>query len=378
MARRPSPVRVGPLRCRVDARRRLPDAPDLWYWRVFYRDKTVWSGWETERGVTTIAARLVAEDNFIPHTEGKPQTVGHLLRVWAAHYRQRKDIDPLTLDIKRRNLRHLLDHFDEIELQELDHVDIDDYRDARLEEGGAPSTIEVEHRTLGQAWRWGRKRGFTQGALPPLEVERWSVYNARTPTDEEADAVIEKLRERATRRVNGAQWPWLFTLIEKETGARLREVGTLVWRRVHLDVGPDEKPKMTLLGKRTRRKRRRRKEHQVRTIPISKHLANELRLWAMRVGHRSPDSAVLGVKHKTCRSRGIWHIKQACAELGIEPFTNHGLRRGAIRRFRRKNVHVNEAAEYFGHSAITMMRIYDEIEPADLDRAIEKVYGSSE
>ena len=327
-------------------------------------------------GVTAVAARLVAEDNFVPATQGKPQTVGQLLRVWVAHYRQRKDIDGQTLEIKRRNLRHLLDHFDEIELHELEQVDIDDYCDARQEEGSAPSTIEIEHRTLGQAWRWGRKRGFVGGEVPSLDIERWSVYNARTPSDAEADAVIARLRERAERRINGAPWPWLFVLFEKETGARLREIGTLTWSRVYLDVEPGEKPRVTLLGKRTRRKRRRRKEHQLRTIPITQNLANELRLWAMRVGHRSPDSNVLGVTHKTARSRGIWHIKQACLDLGIEPSTNHGLRRGAIRRFRRNNVHVNEAAEYFGHSAITMMRIYDEIEPADLDRAVEKVYGS--
>ena len=50
MARRQSPIQVGPLRCRADARRHLPDAPALSYWRIFYREKTIWSGWETARG----------------------------------------------------------------------------------------------------------------------------------------------------------------------------------------------------------------------------------------------------------------------------------------------------------------------------------------
>ncbi len=373
MAKRtPKPIPVGPLRCRADSRRSLPGPPRVWYWRVFYRDRTIASGWYTPEEVVHVAIRLLQEDNFIPATDGKPRTVGQLLRVWAAHYRKRNDIDAKTLGVKRRNLRHLLAHLDDILLAELGQADIDNYRDERLDETGAPSTIEIEHRTLRQAWGWGRKRSYVTGTAPELEIEKWSVYNDRTPSDDEIDAVMALLGERATRRVNGARWPKMCVRFMKETGARLHEVGTLVWSRIELDGA---KPRVTLLGKRTR-KGRRKKENQPRTIPISVALATELKLWAMQVGHRSADSPLLGVSHGTCRSRGIWHIKEACRELGIEPFTNHGIRRRAIRRFRRAEVHVNEAAEYFGHSPVTMMRIYDEIEPADLERAVEKVYGA--
>ena len=367
---RPSPIRVGPLRCRV-LRGPRRGATDEWYWRIWFREEYIWAGWDTERGITIRAAEFVAEDNFVPAREGRPRTVGELLKVWAAHYRKRQDIAAGTLAIKKRNLRHLLKHFDPILLTELGHDDIDRYRDARLTEGDGPSTIEVEHRTLAQAWRWGRKRSFCSGDPPRLTIQMYTVYNHRTPTDEEIDSVLGKLRERATRRSNGAEWPRMFLLLMRDTGARLKEVGTLTWSRVDLTSAP---PRVTLLGKRTGRNRQ--KDHQPRTIPISPTLADELRLWALRVGNRSPDAPVLGVGHKTCRSRGIWHIKEACEELGIEPFTNHGVRRRAIRRFRKRGVHVKEAAAYFGHSEVVMLRMYDEVEPGDLEAAIAKVYGS--
>ena len=88
-----------------------------------------------------------------------------------------------------------------------------------------------------------------------------------------------------------------------------------------------------------------------------------------------PDSPREAGSSKTCRSRGIWHIGEACTELGIPPFTNHGLRRRAIRRFRKAGVPVKEAAAYFGHSEIVMLRMYDEIEEGDLEAAVAKVYG---
>lgn len=364
---RPDPIQVGPLRCRV-VRGPKKGRPEEWYWRIWYLESTVWAGWDTASAVGRRAAQLVADDNFIPRTTGKPRTVGDLLRVWASEYKSRSDIAEGTVEIKRRNLGHLLDHLDPIALVEVGQDDVDRYRDDRLAEGDAPSTIEIEHRTLAQAWNWGRKRSFVSGYLPPLEIEAYDVYNHRTPTDEEVERLMVRLDERAGRRVNGAWWPRLMVLIMNETGARLAEVGTFHWCRVHFDIG-----KITLLGKRTGR--RRTKESQPRTIPVSPRLLSELRLWALKVGDRSPNAPVLGVKHKAIRSRGIWHITEACKDLGIEPFTNHGLRRRAIRRFRKKGVGVKEAAAYFGHSEVVMLRMYDEVEEGDLEAAIEKVYG---
>ena len=60
------------------------DRPDEWYWRIWFRDTTVWTGWETEKGVTVRAAELVAGDSFVPASDGRPRTVGELLKVWAA------------------------------------------------------------------------------------------------------------------------------------------------------------------------------------------------------------------------------------------------------------------------------------------------------
>ncbi len=169
---------------------------------------------------------------------------------------------------------------------------------------------------------------------------------------------------QANSRKNGAHWPWLSLEIIDETGARVGTVERILVK--HFD--PDGR--LRLRGKKTKMY-----PDGWRTIPIDDPLTTRLKEWLIRRGRPGPEESLLGIRGKLVRSRGRDKLIAACNELGIEPFTWHGVRRRVVRRLRRDGVSVTSAAAYLGHSPMTMLRLYDEIDDDDLGDEMQKVWA---
>lgn len=356
-------LRVGPLNCRRQ-RERGTDSEGREYWRIWRNSKNIWSGWATVEEITVQAGKILVEGGYT-HTD-KPRTLDILIKQWSQEYRDRRDISSGSKDTSLRAMRHVSRLLAGVRLDGIDQATIDEYRDKRLEEGAAPSTILLEYRRLVQAWNWGKKRRYCSGTLPELTVVEYRAYNHYIPTDEEVEKVIA-LTSRWT--ITRSRYTSIFLLIAYLTGARLNEIATLTWADVNL-----ERKTLTLKRKRNVGRNRGRDVY-LQTIPIPQRLVDRLAAWKDEVPSE-PDDSVLTVGRKTAHTHIRVRINRACERAGVPEFTPHGLRYAAIRRFKRAGVPVGDAAEYFSHSPVIMLRIYDEVEPEDLQNAVDKVYGT--
>lgn len=353
----PDPVQVGLVRGHVKASRGDVGG---WYWTFRIAGQHVGS----MRGTRTEAQRRAAELDRANLTTSLPPgakiTIGMVIKSWLKHYIERSDLTHHTLKNARACSNHLLDHLEGWQTDNIEGAS-DAYRDARLKEGAASSTILNEWAILGQAWKHERKMKLVTGDLPRLLITKRRVYNRYTPTDDEIGRVVVALHERAAERVGGATWCGVALEIAWYTGARIAEIQSLTWERVDLDGA-----RVTLAGKRSGRDSHR--EARWRTVPIAAELVTTLRTWREAWGPTgpAPGDFVVGSTGEP-RSHGRELLKEVAIACGVPPFTWHGVRRRMTRRMRKAQIPAVEAAAYMGHTAATAARAYDEIEAGDLD-----------
>lgn len=345
LAQRPKPVEVGEIRARVVRPRGKTGPQDgRWYWRAEIGRRMVWRGWATRSELPRILAEVLLEGPMGNRDLelAEVRTVRDLLDVWLGEVvLPRGDTKQRTKDAVRVSARRVAAGLGDVRLDRLSRLALDQWVAQRQRAEDSSLTIRLDLSNLRRAWVWGQQ----VGACPrhDLALPRVRAVNARvkrTPTRAEVDRLAEHFNER------GPQWVAVILRVQSALGCRIGELTHLTWDRVDLDAG-----RVVLEGKTGRR-----------AILLTPEIVDVL--------ERLPreHELVLGRSIETTRLVGRF-IRPACAELGIEPFTSHGLRRLAVDTLIRSGVKVDVAAAWLGHSPAVMLRDYRQVTEVDLEAA---------
>lgn len=349
--RRPAPVSVEPL---VAYARRQRSEDGRWYWQAGYHEggKLVsvpgLSGWATRpEMLQRLAARVSASDwRVFEDAPLAAETVDHLLRLWLAAQRDRRDVGDLAPTSYRAYLahcRHLRPLLGGVLLDRLDVAAIERARDGMLRQGLAPRTVGLTLRLIRMAWSWGRDRGLVpQRHLPrvalKLEVGVY-VNNHRTPTTGEV--------ARAAAELSG--WHRVAVELLWATGARVGEVLALTWADVSLS-----RRELSLRGK-----------TGARVLPVSDALARHL----VRPAGAQDDDRILLVSQDSGRTALRAAMEVACRRAEVEPFSPHGLRRLASTILIGSGVDARSYEAVMGHSYAMGLRTYAQAQTAPVRAA---------
>lgn len=360
--RKPARLTMGSVYATV--RRARPaggPADGRYYWQARYwsdvvtekhpapGERTVWTGWATRdeleialRELGDPAAAELAALEPAPAAPA-PDTVATLLKRWKASTEARADLSVFTVRNYGTRLVQLKAGLGEVQLDRLDRLTLERYRDRRLREGCATATLNKEFTVLGAAWAWGREVGVTPDrSLPRLRVEESPVRNRRTPTPADLAAVLAKM----------SGWPRMAVLLLSSTGCRIGEVATLERTAVDLDAG-----EIRVNGK-----------TGARPVVLPDHAIEALREWLPTSDRRY----VLGQTPNVVRGHLWKFIAEACAEAKVSRFSPHGLRRAAVGAFMRAGVEVAVAAEHLGHSPAVMLKLYRDVTPEDRRAGVKR------
>lgn len=284
--------------------------------------------------------------------------VPRVLDLWLKDVESRFDLVASTKETYWRATLHLREWG---RLRAVQHLDLHDYVQQRLEAKAAPRTIALELRIIRIFFRWARDaRLIPHNAnlrCPRLRIDRTRfVENHATPTPAEAAAVLAKMEDD--------DWK-LAAILLARTGARIGEVTRLRARdldEVHGTVtfgGCDGASKTG-----------------VRSFPLD---SDTLRLLAGRsgpsdepllvltgTGHRGAGRVVVGAIQALGR-----RLRDACKAAGEPLFTAHGLRRMVVARLMRARVDAATAASLTGHSVQVMLVHYQIVSDEDRRAAAE-------
>jgi len=350
MARRPKRIAVADVNVRA-IRGPKPDDRQVWYWQaqrsVDGTRETLWSGWATRAEATRIVIDLVALSATKPPPVAPalelPQvtqlaTVCDLLETWVGNLQARfgaGDITKYGLRNAKSDGRHLKEHLGDLLVPRLRKADLEAYRNARLHEGAASSTVHRELKALRAAWKWARSDGYVPDRdLPKVRVKVTPVRDKYNPTPEEVWRVVDQL----------SGWAKFVGGLQAATGARVGEIARLTWDDIH-----ESSSYLVLRGKTGKR-----------LFPITDKVA-EVLAWGDRdahYAHGTTESMVLG--HFSSRE-----LVNACAAAGVQRFSSHGFRRAAVDRLQRAGIDIKTAADLLGHSPETMLKYYREVSSED-------------
>jgi len=196
-----------------------------------------------------------------------------LLSVAAEEWIEAKKLawSPKMCQIAKTNLQHLLPELGKKLLLEIEASHIARYQRARLAEGAANRTVNIEVSMLRQIMRKSGAWARIQSNVAMLP-ERQDVGRALS-AKEEAALLLECSRSRS--RILQP-----FVLLALETGARYNTIRTLQWRNIDfssrcLKFGKDK----TTAG-------------TGRTVPLSRRALETLKFWAQQFPARLPEHYV--------------------------------------------------------------------------------------
>lgn len=227
--KKPKPVIVGKVRARPE---RGPREDGRWYWRADRqagkRREVVWTGWGSPDEAERAVRRELDNPASTSADLSEARTVGDLLDYWVGAIDEDEGRDERTRLACRGAAKRLVRGLRHVQPERLDSVTLVRYRDQRVREGDAPSTVARDLKYLHQAWRWGQEVGILQArALPRIPVERRRrVYTDYTPTRGEVAQMLASA-EGWLRRALTLLWA---------TGARVGEATNLRWSDVAADA----------------------------------------------------------------------------------------------------------------------------------------------
>ena len=339
--RRPKSFGVGEVRVRAVKGPRDGE----WYWRAEVysagSSSSVWAGWGTRKEATQIVAEIVAAGGVdVDVTPSSVDTVFDLLDVWIGSVDARADLAPATVGNYRNSAARLAQVMSQTLIERVGAGDLEDYRDRRLREGAAPSSVALDLRVFLVAWHWGER----VGVCPPrhLRAPRMSitrVMNDYTPTPSEAARVLEHL----------SGWTSLVVLMLATTGCRVGELAGLRWEQLNLQRG-----EVTVTGK-----------GKTRTIPLRPEVVQALQ---ERPGPQM--GRVFPVVPSTVANATRKRLVIACAAAGVPHFTPHGLRRMVENTLAEAGIDPATYAALLGHSPLVALKHYRRVRPQHLRAAI--------
>lgn len=326
-----------------------------WYWRAFVAGACVEVlGWVTEEEARRKGGEHV--QTYAAEEDRTPKAVGGtfvaLVQDWRDYMLSRQDAAVRTKKNAKQNADHLLDHWPDVKVSSVRAKHVQEYVNARISEGVAESTLQQELRAAGAAWRWGQEEGRAPARrFPKVQVNGRQLEDRKrekyTPPQEDVDAVLDHLPRT---------WRRMALALINECGARASGIQGMTWDDV------DWTGKRLRVGKKTGK----------RWIEASDHILAELAAFRAMPAEGRLDGVeryVLGVSPKNVPSKlGGYEegaIGDVCRDLGIKPFTPHGMRRLVVRRLRKGGVPAISAAEYLGHSVKMMQELYDSVDAED-------------
>ena len=343
-------VHVRPIR---GPSKRCPD----WYWRavcyVAGEEKTVWTGRASREEAKRIVTDKMASGELFTRQAGSDvSTLRDLLECWVAAQERREDLAAATCVNYRRAATAVADRIGPVAIEATHKGTLDRYRDQRLGESCAPSTLRLEFQVLRSAWRWGQDMGVCPARrLHVPKVNGGRVTNGRTPTRGDVARVLADLQARGC-------WSYLATRLLLATGARVGEITHLRWADVDLAEG------WLFLGRHVGAAKTGERE-----VPFE----GEVRQALEEAGPGRPGDLVLGQAPMHARSTLALILRRSCKRVGVQPFAPGGLRRLAEDEMYRRHRDPSVAAALLGHSEQTALRFYRKATRADLRAAVREV-----
>jgi len=301
-----------------------------------------------------------------------------LFSIAAEEYLKMKEArwEAKTRLIAENNLAHLLPVFGKRLLVDIEAPDIRAYQKARLAEGAAPRTVNIEQSLFRAIMRrfgaWARIQ-HEVGMLP----EQGDI--GRKISAEEEWLL---LRECSNSRSRGL---FPFVTLAIETGARKNVIRTLQWKWINLinaciQFGKDKTPSGT-----------------GRIIPLNRRPLETLKLWAQRFPDREPEHYVFPAErygasgdvfeataYATDPTKPVASIKEAWEgakkRAGVK-CRFHDLKHTAVSRMLDAGVPIAKIAKIVGWSPATMVRMsarYGHFGLEDLRGAVETISRPAE
>jgi integrase len=292
---------------------------------------------------------------------GRPR----LLTLAAEDYLQikRPVLSERALIIDQSNLKHLLPTFGSRLISDIDAADIDVYQKARLREGAAPKTINLEIGTLRAILLRNRLWEPIRQDVRMLKVEDTP---GKALTNEEEEQLLATCLESRSRGLYPS------VVLALNTGMRSAELRWLQWKQIDLRAGS------------IRVGRSKTAAGAGRTIPLNRRALEALKDWAARFEDREPEHYVFpsekygqnGSPYAINLAKPMGTLKEgweiARKRSGIQ-CRFHDLRHTACTRLLEGGVPFAILAQIMGWSAsatITMAKRYGHIGDSSLRRAM--------
>ena len=260
----------------------------------------------------------------------------------------------------KRNARHeesglrLLDrHFGQLSLAGLTQDRISDFRDSRLKNGLAPSTVRNNLHLLSAVVRtaindWGYELPYN----PVRRVSKPKVNNAR---DRRLEAGEEERLLKSAERSRNSEVRQLI-ILALESAMRLGEMLAIRWSDV--DYG---KRQVFLAQTKNGRPRR---------VPLSLKAME-----ALKSLPRAENDGDRRVFHQWKAATSFQHMwGRLLRRAGIENLHFHDLRHEAASRFAEKGMDIMRIASITGHESMQMLKRYTHFRTADLARELDRPY----
>jgi integrase len=277
--------------------------------------------------------------------------------------RKRAVLSERSFIIERSNLKHLLPAFGARLISDIDAADIDGYQKARLREGAAAKTINLEIGTLRAVLVRNRLWEPIRHDIRMLKVDDTP---GKALTAEEEDALLEACRESRSRGLYPS------VVLALNTGMRSAELRHLQWKQLDLHGGS------------IRVGRSKTAAGAGRAIPLNRRALETLREWAAqfdacepahfvfpseKYGHNGVPYAIDASKPMGSLKEG-WEVARKRARVACR---FHDLRHTACTRLLEGGVPFAILAQIMGWSAsatITMAKRYGHIGDSSLRRAM--------
>lgn len=270
---------------------------------------------------------------------------------WAEHRCKIGMLSPRTLETYRSRVANLLPAFKRFDLKQIDHLEADSYRDARIEAGVAFATINKELGALCHIMGvCKQKKLIRENNMDDYEYLPKTSRKTRFLSREEIAVLLEKCRE--SRR---PKYLYPIVVVALETGLRREGVVGLEWQ--HISFARKEITRVVKGGKQI-------------TIPMTSRLVKVLQDWRARsqkvvpiggwetlTGPVFPSPVTGGVMHRGT-NLGYEPVIEAC---GWDDVTFHTLRHTFATHFLAATKNIHLLADILGHSTVVITQIYSHV-----------------
>jgi integrase len=282
----------------------------------------------------------------------KPKASKTVEEIWKLYEKKAKR-DCKSWQSDEGRAKHLVEHLGKKEAASLTEIDIDKYRDARLEEtthrGGppAPATLDRELELLKRMLNYAAR----SQEIPHNPIGHVKLLRKPNTRDVVLDQVeFEQLYEAAETPLKP------IILVAYTTGMRLQEILGLQWSMVNLKEKQFRLPAENL------------KEKKHRIVVLSERVKD-----ALDELPRALNGDVFlnpGTGERWSDIRKIW--ARALTKAGIEKDVHfHDLRRSFITNARRRGIPESVVMQMSGHRTREVFARYNVISEADLEAAVK-------